>query len=294
MKGGSLAYDYVMRLRNEKCIKSGGGKYKNKEWKELIDKCSKTNKNMRSINKCASKFFNKKYPQKHRTSKLRSKKHTSKNKKKMKGGGSDWAHTLYSRGPVNNPSTYNEQMFRIFNKKGKFYSTQGKLNQIGKGRKTTKKLKSKTKSKTKSTKTKSCLPIKNINQYKKNYIVINNLNEYRDILPYSEKTKQKIDKIKVGLIYTEKGTKSKNCIVNIGLAKKPAPIKVGYLDENNPYDIIYDKKLLANKNFGDKIKHKKKTYTVVPDIYITTRSLKNIDSKGGFSEPLSTFLNFFK
>ena len=139
----------------------------------------------------------------------------------------------------------------------------------------------------------SCLPIKHIDQYKKDYTIIDNLNEYRDIFPYSEKTKKNlIDKIKVGLIYKEKNDKTENCIVNIGIMKKPFS-KVGYLDENNPHDILFDKKL-SNKNFGDKIKNKKKIYTVVPYIYITTRNLKNKNVKGGFSEPLGTFLEFFK
>ena len=49
----------------------------------------------------------------------------------MKGGGSDWVTMLYSRGPVNNPSTYNEELLRKFSKTGAFYDSQGKLNKRG-------------------------------------------------------------------------------------------------------------------------------------------------------------------
>ena len=86
VKGGSLASNYVMGLGNTKCVKKGGSskskyqikKEREKEWKVLIDKCSKTNKNIQSIFDCASKVFNKKYPRK-----KRSKKKNPKNTKKL-------------------------------------------------------------------------------------------------------------------------------------------------------------------------------------------------------------------
>ena len=113
LRGGSLASNYVMGFGNTRCVKKGGSnKRSSKKRKTKKSRKSKTKKSRKSKNP----------------------------KTKMRGGGSDWAHTQYSRGPINNPSTYNEQMFRIFNKQGKFYSTQGRLNQIGKGKKTNRQL----------------------------------------------------------------------------------------------------------------------------------------------------------
>lgn len=142
-------------------------------------------------------------------------------------------------------------------------------------------------------KSKSCLPIKNIEEYKKDYIVLDNLEEYRDILPYSEKTKKNIiDKLKIGLRYKEKGSKTEDCIVNIGIRKNPKLSKiVGYLDENNPYDMLYDKEKLRNKKIGDKVKHKGKTYTIVPDIIISSKSIKYKNDFGSMEEPLSLFVH---
>ena len=106
-KGGSLASDYVFKLGNTKCLKGG------KKTKSVKSKKSKSVKSKKVKSK--------------KSKSVKSKKVKSKT---IKGGGSDWAHTLYSRGPINVPSTYNEQMFRLFNKTGKFYSSQGKLNEI--------------------------------------------------------------------------------------------------------------------------------------------------------------------
>jgi hypothetical protein len=112
LKGGSLASNYVMKLGNTICIKKGGTRK------------SKTRKSKTRKSKTRKSKTRKSKTRKSKTRKSKTR------KSKMKGGGSDWVSTLYSRGPINNPSTYNEQMFRVFNKNDIFYSTQGKLNKI--------------------------------------------------------------------------------------------------------------------------------------------------------------------
>ena len=131
LSGGSLASSYVNQLAKERCSKLKGG----------VHHHSKTSK--KSHKKSSSKKQKK-------PKSLKAKKSRKKSKSKMKGGGSDWVTMLYSRGPVNNPSTYNEKLLRKFSKTGAFYDSQGKLNKrgnIGGGGKSKSKGKSKRKGK---------------------------------------------------------------------------------------------------------------------------------------------------
>ena len=113
LSGGSLASSYVNQLAKERCSKLKGGVHHHH---------SKTSK--KSHKKSSSKKQKK-------PKSLKAKKSRKKSKSKMKGGGSDWVTMLYSRGPVNNPSTYNEELLRKFSKTGAFYDSQGKLNKRG-------------------------------------------------------------------------------------------------------------------------------------------------------------------
>ena len=124
LSGGSLASSYVNQLAKERCSKLKGG----------VHHHSKTSK--KSHKKSSSKKQKK-------PKSLKAKKSRKKKKSKMKGG-SDWVTMLYSRGPVNNPSTYNEELLRKFSKTGEFYDSQGKLNKrgnIGGGKRKSKKVK---------------------------------------------------------------------------------------------------------------------------------------------------------
>jgi hypothetical protein len=115
LSGGSLASNHVSKLAEKRCSLLKGGVHHHSKHK-------KSNK------KSMKKYSNK--SKKSKVRKVKSKKIKSK-KSKMKGGGSDWISTLYSRGPVNNQSTYNKQLLRKFSKTGEFYDSQGKLNKRG-------------------------------------------------------------------------------------------------------------------------------------------------------------------
>tara|TARA_B100000902_G_C26657521_1_gene596781 strand:+ start:50 stop:469 length:420 start_codon:yes stop_codon:yes gene_type:complete len=115
LSGGSLASSYVNQLAKERCSKLKGG----------VHHHSKTSK------KSHKKSSSKKQKKPKSLKKNKNKKSRKKSKSKMKGGGSDWVTMLYSRGPVNNPSTYNEELLRKFSKTGAFYDSQGKLNKRG-------------------------------------------------------------------------------------------------------------------------------------------------------------------
>ena len=139
LSGGSLASSYVNQLAKERCSKLKGGVHHHH---------SKTSK------KSHKKSSSKKQKKTKILKKNKNKKSRKKSKSKMKGGGSDWVTMLYSRGPVNNPSTYNEELLRKFSKTGAFYDSQGKLNKRGNigGGKRESKGKSKGKSKRKGKK----------------------------------------------------------------------------------------------------------------------------------------------
>ena len=144
LSGGSFASNYVNELAKKRCNNLKGG----------VHHHSKKHSKLHKINKKTSKK-NKKKPlimkrhklsSKSRKSRKSKKSRKSRKSNKMKGGGSDWVTMLYSRGPVNNPSTYNEKLLRKFSKTGEFFDAQGKLNKrgnIGGGKRKSKKRKKK-------------------------------------------------------------------------------------------------------------------------------------------------------
>ena len=111
LSGGSLASNHVSKLAEKRCSLLKGGVHHHSKHKKSSKK---------SVKKSSKKSV-----KKSKVRKVKSK------KSKMKGGGSDWISTLYSRGPVNNQSTYNKQLLRKFSKTGEFYDSQGKLNKRG-------------------------------------------------------------------------------------------------------------------------------------------------------------------
>ena len=126
LSGGSLASNHVNKLVKERCNKLQGG----------------VHHHSKKVKKSHKKSLSKKQK---KTKTHKSKKSGKKKKSKMKGG-SDWVTMLYSRGPVNNPSTYNKELLRKFSKTGAFYDSQGKLNKrgnIGGGKRNKKHTKSK-------------------------------------------------------------------------------------------------------------------------------------------------------
>ena len=114
-RGGSLASNHVMKLAGERCSNLRGGKHHH----------SKKHTKLHKVHKKSSK----KTKRKSKTDKKSNSRKKVKSRK-MKGG-SDWVTMLYSRGPVNNSSTYNKELLRKFSKTGAFYDSQGKLNKRG-------------------------------------------------------------------------------------------------------------------------------------------------------------------
>lgn len=128
LTGGSFASNHVMKLAGERCSNLKGGVHHHSKSKKKRSKYQLSKKNKKS--------------------KTRKSKKTGKKKKSKMKGGSDWVTMLYSRGPVNNSSTYNRELLRKFSKTGEFYDTQGKLNKrgnIGGGKRKKKKTKKHTK-----------------------------------------------------------------------------------------------------------------------------------------------------
>ena len=124
-RGGSLASTYVNGLLKKRCSLTKTYR-NNKELGNLssVNLYKVTGGGYYSKNRfkggmgCSGKKKSK--PKRKPSSKKR--KSRRKTKRRQRGGYSDWITTFRSRGPVNNPSTYDKNLLRQFTKSGKYMS----------------------------------------------------------------------------------------------------------------------------------------------------------------------------
>lgn len=124
LKGGSLAYDYVMKNATRNCQNVHRGGKVSRKRRPKRPKRTKRTKGTKGTKR----------------NKRRSGSTSKKGKNNKQCGGSDWVTMLYARGPASYKSTYDKKHFRNFTKTGKFYDSQGKLNKIGGGKNKKKKM----------------------------------------------------------------------------------------------------------------------------------------------------------